>query len=58
MASLITDEPIQKNASKKPWTVRRALLRALPFLLLTPLGLLLTWLSTIDANVTEKLWST
>ncbi len=46
------------SASPKPWTVRRALLRALPFLLLTPLGLLLTWLSTLNADATERLWST
>ncbi len=42
---------------KAPPPVRRTLLRALPFLLLTPLGLLLTWLSTLDASETERLWS-
>ena len=47
-----------KSAAKRPWTVRRAWLRALPFILLTPLGLLLGRLSTLDAAATERLWST
>lgn len=38
-------------------TIRQILLSSLPCLLLAPLGLLLTWLSTLNAELTEKLWS-
>ncbi|MBQ9939661.1 MAG: DUF3810 domain-containing protein [Oscillospiraceae bacterium] len=45
------------STQKKNRSAGRIWLSALPCLLLTPIGLLLTYLSTINAALTEKLWS-